>query len=126
MVAEAFISYFSTTFNAARTLSHPSLYLIPLVCPVSAVRQPKVLRCLEECCTFDPDQLHPRMLKECAVNLAISFTSLFQACRDSDTYLSTWKKPIIAQICNKGGRKLATSYRPVGPTKTLVESLSKY
>ena len=62
-----------------------------------------------------PDELHPRVLKELAVELGPAFAHLYQHSLDKGEIPNEWS---LANICPlyKGDRALPSNYRPVSFT----------
>ena len=63
-----------------------------------------------------PDELHPRMLKELAVELAAPMTKLFNQSLFRGEVPEEWKMANVSAIFEKGSRKVAANYRTVSLT----------
>ena len=63
-----------------------------------------------------PDNLHPRVLKECAAELARPLTLLFKISMKDGTLPQAWKEANVTPIFKKGTRSDASNYRPVSLT----------
>ena len=63
-----------------------------------------------------PDELHPRVLKELAVELGPVFAHLFQQSIDTGEIPKEWSLANICPLFKKGDRSLARNYRPVSLT----------
>ena len=63
-----------------------------------------------------PDGIIPRILKECAHEIAPALTVIFQMSLDSGTLPLDWKRANISPIFKKGDRSKASNYRPVSLT----------
>ena len=63
-----------------------------------------------------PDELHPRMLNELAVELAAPTTELFNQSLFPGEVLEEWQMANISPILKKGRRKVAANYRLVSLT----------
>ena len=60
-----------------------------------------------------PYAISPRILKECAAELAPSITQLFNFSLDHGKLPSVWKSANVAPIHKSAERTLAENYRPV-------------
>ena len=60
-----------------------------------------------------PDELHPRVLKELAVELDPVLAHLFQQSLDKGKIPKEWPLANICPLCKKGDRALSTNYRPM-------------
>ena len=58
-----------------------------------------------------PDELHPRILKELAVELGPLFAHLFQQSLDTGEILEKWSLANICPLFKKGDRALASNCR---------------
>ena len=63
-----------------------------------------------------PDELHPRMLKELAVELASPMTKQFNQSLFLGEVPEEWEMANVSPIFKKGHRKVAANYRPVSLT----------
>ena len=73
-----------------------------------------------------PDGIHPRVLKECAKELAAPLADLFQASIDSDYVPDDWKFAIVSPIFKKGSKQIAANYRPIALTSVLCKLLESF
>ena len=75
-----------------------------------------------------PDELHPRVLKELAIELGPVFAHLFQQSIDTGEIPKEWSLANICPLFKKSDRSLACSYRPVSltcvPSKLLEHIVS--
>ena len=62
---------------------------------------------------FGPDELHPRVFKELAVELGLVFAHLFQKILDTGEIPEEWSLANICPLYKKGDRALPSNYRPV-------------
>ena len=72
-----------------------------------------------------PDNLHPRVLKECAAELARPLTLLFKTSMKDGTLPQAWKEANVTPIFKKGTRSDASNYRPVSLTSVCCKILEK-
>ena len=73
-----------------------------------------------------PDGIHPRVLKECANELAAPLADLFQASIDSGYVPDDWKFAIVSPIFKKGSKQIAANYRPIALTSVLCKLLESF
>jgi hypothetical protein len=75
-----------------------------------------------------PDEIHPRLLRECAPELCKPLYHIFRKSADSGTVPTDWKIANVTQIHKKGSRSKANNYRPVSLTSQVckvMESIVK-
>src|ERR1700755_1708381 len=63
-----------------------------------------------------PDGIPPRVLRECASELAPSLVQLFSLCLNTSTFPQCWKRAIVQPIPKKGSRSDPSNYRPIALT----------
>ena len=66
--------------------------------------------------SMGPDEIHPRILKESAYELAGHFYTLFQEPLNSVSFPHSWKTAHITCIFKSADRLSPTSYRPISLT----------
>ena len=72
------------------------------------------------------DQIHPRILKECADNLAKPLKLLFDLTMKTGNLPAEWKQAEVRPIYKKKGKKSDPSnYRPVSLTSTVCKIMEK-
>ena len=76
----------------------------------------KLLKGLNPSKALGPDELHPRVLKELAMELSPVFAHLFQQSIDTREIPKEWSLANICPLFKKGDRSLARHYRPVSLT----------
>ena len=76
----------------------------------------KLLKGLNTSKALEPDELHPRVLKELANELGPAFAHLFQQSLDTDEIPKEWLLANICPLFKKGDRALACNYCPVSLT----------
>ena len=59
-----------------------------------------------------PDNIHPKVLRECAVELAGPLTKLFQTSMKEGRIPEEWKEAKVTPIFKKGTRSDVGNYRP--------------
>ena len=63
-----------------------------------------------------PDELHPRVLKHLAAEIAPSLTVIYNESLPTGEVPKDWRKENIALIFKKGERYIAANYRPISLT----------
>ena len=84
------------------------------------------LKCLSATSSPGPDQIHPRVLREAAKQVAVPLTILFNKSIESGCLPDDWKQGVVVPIFKKGDRQEAGNYRPVSLTAIpckILESL---
>src|ERR1700755_1786560 len=69
-----------------------------------------------------PDGIPPRVLRECASELAPSLVQLFSLCLNTSTFHQCWKRAIVQPISKKGSRFDPSNYRPIALTCILSKT----
>ena len=67
---------------------------------------------LKESKSMGPDQIHPMILKECALEFARPLTILFRQSIKQGKIPNSWRFANISSIFKKGHRTLRSNYRP--------------
>ena len=85
----------------------------------------KLLKGLNPSKALGPDELHPRVLNELAMELGPVFAHLFQQSIDTGEIPKEWSLANICPLFKKGDRSLVRNNRPVSltciPCKLLVQ-----
>ena len=71
------------------------------------------------------DEIHPRLLKECANELAMPIYMLFKCSIDTGTVPDTWKSATITPLHKSDDRDIAENYRPISITSQMIKLLEK-
>lgn len=66
--------------------------------------------------SMGPDELHPRVLKHLAAEIAPSLTVIYNKSLQTGEVPQDWRKANIAPIFKKGERYIAANYRPISLT----------
>ena len=72
----------------------------------------KMMKGLNPSKALGPDELHPEVLKELAVELGTVFAHLFQQFLDKGEIPKEWSLANICPLYKKGDRALPSNYRP--------------
>ena len=125
--AEEFNGQFSDVFTKREYKQAPLLdrsapFMHDIVVTKEGVT--KLLKGLNPSKALGPDELHPRVLKELAMELGPVFAHLFQQSIDTAEIPKEWSLANICPLFKKGDSSLARNYRPVSltciPCKLLV------
>jgi hypothetical protein len=81
----------------------------------------KLLRDLNPNKSPGPDQIHPRILKECARELSQPLVELFNLSLTTAQMPDLWKKAKVTALHKKGKRSLPSNYRPISLTCILCK-----
>ena len=73
-----------------------------------------------------PDNIYPRLLKECATTLSKPLTILLNKSISEGSVPSSWKKANVTPIYKKGSRTDSDNYRPISLTSVLSKLLEKF
>ena len=125
--ASEFIGQFMGVFNKSEHSQVPLLdrsaqFMEDIVVTKEGVT--KLLKGLNPSKALGPDELHPRVLKELATELAPIFAHLFQQSIDKGEIPKEWSLANICPLFKKGDRSLAGNYRPVSLTCILASYLN--
>ncbi|XP_059829735.1 STARD3 N-terminal-like protein isoform X1 [Hypanus sabinus] len=71
----------------------------------------------------DPDGLHPRVLKEVALEIADALVIIFQCSLDSGSVPEDWRMTDVIPLFKKGGREKTENYHPVSLTSVVGKML---
>ena len=78
---------------------------------------------LKEDKAMGPDNIHPKLLVECAKELSYPIYRLFVFSLNSGTLPQDWKNARVSPIHKKGKRDLVNNYRPVSLTSVICKLL---
>ena len=82
--------------------------------------------------TLDPnksagyDEIHPRVLRECAKELTAPLRMLFTKSIETGTVPLSWKMATITPLHKADERNNAENYRPIGLTSQVVKLLENF
>ena len=71
------------------------------------------------------DGIHPRVLKECAAELAGPLATLFRKTLQEGKIPDDWREASVTPIYKKGNRTDATNYCPISLTSIICKILEK-
>ena len=119
-IAENMNSYFSTVFTSESFTNFPvfknvvNSRLSPIVCNANEVLH--ILKNLNAYKSPGQDHLSPRVLKECAVEIAPSLCKLVNASFTTCSVPHAWKQADIVPIHKKGPKTDRENYRQISLT----------
>ena len=116
--ATAFNTYFSSVFNTDTSIpgnlpSFPYTDNIVFTLEFSYEEVASALQCLNVSKTSGPDELHPRILKECAHELSTSLCIIFNKSIRLGRLPDDWKHANITPAFKKGIKTLVANYRQI-------------
>ena len=92
---------------------------------INAVKVLKQLKSLNVSKSCGPDNCHPFFLKECAEEIYLPLTDIFQKSLSSGVIPDDWKKANITCIFKKGNKQDPGNYRPVSLTSVICKLLER-
>ena len=96
---------------------NPTRVLPPPI--ISSRRVCKALSKLDVGKAFGPDGIPPRVLRECASELAPVYARLFRLILKSKLFPPSWKHSYVQPVPKKGDRSNPSNYRPISLTCTI-------
>ena len=76
----------------------------------------KLLQILNPYKANGPDKIHPRILKELAIEIAPSLNLIFRKSYETGEVPTDWLKANVSPIFKNGQKYLASNYRPISLT----------
>ena len=127
-IAQQMNEYFSSVFTRERnTLPEFDYVVSEKLCNVlcSANEVESHLKALNFNKSPGPDQVSPRILKECAQELSTSLCKLFNKSFNSGTLPMDWKIANITPIHKKGPKHKKENYRQISLTSIIYKVAEK-
>ena len=128
--ADVLNDYFSSVFTRENLTNIPAVskeysqeQLSVLEFSVDDVR--KQLKQLKQTKSPGPDQIHPRLLKECADQIALPLWILFRESIEAGVVPDGWKKANVTPVHKKGNTSSVENYRPISLTPVVSKVLEK-
>ena len=125
--AEILLGQFSSVFTKAKEGVMPNVKKqvdTPLThINITTPGVTKLLNNIKTSKASGPDNIPNMVLKECASELSLAVTCLFQSSIDSGQLPSDWTNANVSPIFKKGDRHKAENYRPVSLTSVLSKLL---
>src|SRR5678815_1711052 len=110
-------SYNSTLDDSGIPPPTPSPLRFPMSLPViTHDRVHGILRSMNVRKASGPDGIPPRVLRECASELAPVLVQLYSLCLNTNTFPQCWKRAHVQPIPKKGSRSDPSNYRPIALT----------
>ena len=128
-IAESMNSYFSAVFTSESFTNFPvfnnvvNSKLLSIVCNANEISD--ILKNLNAYKSPGPDHLPPRVLKECAVEIAPSLCKLMNASFTTGSIPHAWKQADIVPIHKKGPKTNRENYRQVSLTSIACKVCEK-
>ena len=94
-----------------------------LSCSVEEVT--KLLQSIDVNKASGPDNIPPRVLKECAMELALPLTIFFNFTLSRGNIPTDWKVANVVPIFKSSKNNLADNYRPISLTSVVVKTLER-
>ena len=91
----------------------------------SADEVAKLLQSIDVNKASGPDNIPPRILKECAMELALPLTNFFNFTLSRGNIPTDWKVANVVPIFKSGKNNLADNYRPISLTSVVVKILER-
>lgn len=118
-IADAFNQFFHSTFTSPNTFSPPDISTLPT--PNTQLGEIEISKSdvytalcnLNVSKSLGPDQVHPMILKHCALPLQDAIHSLFVLCLKTGEMPVEWKTHKITPIPKKGNLLEISNYRPI-------------
>jgi len=128
--ADAFNNFFSSVFTKEDTVHLPDISSRPVKNELIDVNFTEVdvlkhLLSLKADKSPGPDTIHPRLLKECAHELAYPLYILYRSSLDEGNIPQEWKDGHVTPIHKKGSRADVSNYRPVSLTSAVCKVMEK-
>jgi len=127
--ADAFNSFFSSVYTVEDLQNVPKTTLKGTNCLNNVViRQEEVCKLLSKLQhdkSPGPDNINPRILKECAAELSGPLTCLFRTSLEEGQLPQDWKEALVVPIFKKGSRYSVENYRPISLTSSCCKVLEK-
>ena len=128
--ADMFNNFFSSVYETEDVTSLPTQLEVTVNQRLDSVEfsQSDVLQLLKKLDANKspgPDGIHPRVLKECAAELAGPLHILFQTSLSEGSLPTAWKEAKVTPIFKKGSRADVDNYRPVSLTSVCCKVMEK-
>ena len=85
----------------------------------------KLLQSIDVNKASGPDNIPPRVLKECAMELALPLTIFFNFTLSRGNIPTDWKVANVVPIFKSGKNNMADNYRPISLTSVVVKTLER-
>ena len=88
---------------------------------VTVEQMSKALKSLNPSKSPGPDEIHPKILREVADEMAVPLSYLFNVCMKHGKLPSDWKKAEVRPLFKKGDKSQPGNYRPVSLTSIVCK-----
>ena len=112
------VTYLVTIENPSQLTEH---VISDLSCSVEEVAE--LLQSIDVNKASGPDNIPPRILKECAMELALPLTNFFNFTLSQGNVPTDWKVANVVPIFKCGKNNLADNYHAISSTRVIVKTL---
>ena len=85
----------------------------------------KLWKGIDETKSRGADNIHPKLVKETAMQIAKPLTTLFQKSMDMGIVPTDWKLANVTPIHKKGPKHLSSNYRPISLTSIICKTMER-
>jgi hypothetical protein len=130
-IAKDFNQFYSSVFTRENTALVPQVgvgdHSIPPLADICITEEEvfRHLAALKASKSTGPDNIHPMVLKECAVELAVPLCRLFRHSMATGYIPQAWKDANVVPIYKSGDRATVSNYRPVSLTCVVCKVMEK-
>ena len=129
-MAEEFNGFFASVFTTEDTSNVPSIVPDPELVKLTKIVFSQnevydILKKVKANSSPGPDGIHPRVLKECASEMASPLYDLFAKLFETERIPTAWKTGNITPIHKKGSRVRVENYRPISLTSVVSKCMEK-
>ena len=84
-----------------------------------------LLGCIDGNSAMGPDEIHPLVLKQCAVTLARPLHVIFQRALNEGSVPKAWKQSTVIPLFKKGTRYDPLNYRPISLSSVVCKTMER-
>ena len=129
-IAEEFNGFFASVFTTEDVTNVPDVIPDPKVVKLTDITLMEnevynILKKVKANSSPGPDGIHPRVLKECALELSSPLHDLFTMLFRTERVPTAWKAGNITPIHKKGSRVRVENYRPISLTSVVSKCMER-